>query len=204
MKLTQILNESSLSRLWQYMEKHDCGTMSAFRSAADCGKGEKYTYRQNMQRNASLLSKIHSSGRYSVTAIKGAYIENYGTPEAVEVSENTFFIADVENKGNLLSVMKRLGEEFEQDSILFIPVGGQFAELHGTNHCPSGYPGYGKIVKFDKREFGREAQFFSKVGNRPFSFLPETVMTENVGPNDYHGKWACHTLSKKHWSEFEV
>jgi hypothetical protein len=51
---------------------------------------KKYTYRQNMQRNASLLSKIHSLGRYSVTAIKGAYIENFGTPEAREVDENTF------------------------------------------------------------------------------------------------------------------
>ncbi len=35
------LQESSLSRLWKHNEEHDCGAMTAFRKAADCGEGEK-------------------------------------------------------------------------------------------------------------------------------------------------------------------
>ena len=204
MNTTKSITESSLTRVWQHMSKHDCATLSAFRYAPDCGTGEKYTLKQNIQRNASLLSKIQSSGRYSVTAIKGSYIENFGSEDAREVDENTFFVADIEDKGNLLETIKKLGEEFEQDSVLFIPKGGEYAELHGTNHCPSGYPGYGKIERFSKRELGVSGPFFSKVNNRPFRFIPEIVMNENFGPNDYHGKWACYVAANKHWSKFIV
>ena len=40
-KFNTYLQESSLSRLWRHNEKHDCGAMTAFRTAADCGEGVK-------------------------------------------------------------------------------------------------------------------------------------------------------------------
>ena len=211
MNTTKSITESSLTRVWQHMSKHDCATLSAFRYGPDCGSPEdanavkqKYTLKQNLQRNASLLSKIQSSGRFSTTSIKGAYIENFGSKAAREVEENTFFVADIEDKGNLLEIVKKLGEEFEQDSVLFIPKGGTTAQLHGTNHCPLGYPGYGNIEPFSTRELGHKGPFFSRVDNRPFRFIPEIVMNENFGPNDYHGKWACYVAANKHWSKFDV
>lgn len=201
MNIEKSITESGLTRVWQHMSKHDCAILSAFRYASDCGSGEKYTLSQNLQRNASLLSKIQSSGRYSTTAIKGSYIENFGSKDAKEVDENTFFVADIQDTGNLLETVKKLGEEFEQDSVLFIPKGGNNAQLHGTNHCALGYPGYGKIESFSTRELGMSGPFFSKVGNRPFRFTEEIVMNENFGPNDYHGKWACYVAANKHWSK---
>ena len=33
--------------------------------------------------------------KYSVTKVKGAYIENYGTPKANEVGESVFFVIDI-------------------------------------------------------------------------------------------------------------
>ena len=91
--VNQLLFESSLSRVRQHMMEHDCGMITAFRSARDCGNGEKYTKRENLQRNTSLKAKLQRLG-YGITVVKGSYIENYGTKDAVEVGEQTFFVVD--------------------------------------------------------------------------------------------------------------
>lgn len=190
------------------MDKYECGTISAFRAARDCGKGERYTYRENMQRNASLFAKLRTAGRFSITAVKGSYIENYKSTDPenppIEVSEETFFVADIDDRGKLLNVLKRFGEEFEQDSIMFIPKGGTQAEIHGTNHCPQSWPGYGEVSKFTVRQLGQPSAIFTKVSNRPFNFLPEITMNESIGPNDYHGRLGYYALAEKHWSQIEV
>lgn len=185
------------------MSEHDTGVVTAFRYAPECGKGTPYTRKENLQRNKSLLAKILSKG-YTVIALRGAYIENFGTPEAREVNENTFFVVDIKDGGNLLSDLKSFGEEFEQDSILFVPKGGLGSELHGTNQCPNGYPGYGKTIKYNTRQLGRNGEFFSKVGNRPFSFVAEAVMNEIVAPQGFFGKWGCSTASKQKWQEMQL
>jgi len=62
--------------------------------------------------------------KYDVVRVQGKYIENYGKPDAVEVGENVFFVIDAYDKGELLKDFRELGEKFQQDSILFIPKGG--------------------------------------------------------------------------------
>ena len=57
----------------------------------------------------------------------------YGTDKAKEVGEHTYFIVDSEDTGNLEKDLRSLGEEFDQDSILFIPKGGEKSTLFGTN-----------------------------------------------------------------------
>jgi hypothetical protein len=129
----KMLNESSLSRVWRHNEEHDCAAMTAFRKARDCGKGEEYTKKENKARNKSLLSKLKSKG-YSVTSLKGKYPEG-----GVEGKEESFFIVDINDRGDLLKDVKMLGEMFEQDSVLFIPKGAinntADAYLIGTNNC---------------------------------------------------------------------
>lgn len=203
MKLKDILNESSLTRIYQHMSEHDTGVVTAFRYAPDCGKGKPYVRKENLQRNKLLLAKIFSKG-YNVVALRGAYIENFGTKDAREVNENTFFVVDIKDAGNLLSDLKLLGEEFEQDSILFVPKGGLGAELHGTNHCPNSYPGYGNIIKYNTRQLGKDGEFFSRVKNRPFSFIPESVMNEIFAPQGFFGRWGCSTAAKQTWQEMQV
>ena len=61
-KFNTYLQESSLSRLWRHNEKHDCAAMTAFRNAADCGAGEKYSNADNIQRIKSLLAKLKTKG----------------------------------------------------------------------------------------------------------------------------------------------
>ena len=42
MKLTTLLQESSLSRLYSQYKNYDSGTISACRYAEDCGDGKRY------------------------------------------------------------------------------------------------------------------------------------------------------------------
>ena len=53
----EYLGESSLSRLLSHMSNHDTGTITAFRYATDCGEGDVYTKKQNLQRNKSLQKR---------------------------------------------------------------------------------------------------------------------------------------------------
>ena len=190
------LNESSLSRVYRHMQEHDSGTITAFRDRRDCGNGEKYTKGENKARNKVLLSSLLKR-RYSVTKVKGTYIENYGSANETPVGENVFLVVDINDTGNLKNTLKLLGEEYEQDSILFIPKGGQEGYLIGTNKCEDGYPGYGKTIKLNNAIFGKSGEFFTRVNGRPF------ILKENFKdvplPNSNMGRLAVTILDKKGW-----
>ena len=197
----EYLQESSLSRLWSHNEKHDCGAMTAFRTSADCGEGEKYTKADNKKRNKSLLAKIKSKG-YGATTLKGKYPE--GGKEAKEIS---YFIVDLEDGGNLEKDMKKGGEEFEQDSILYVPKGAiqnkSKAHLIGTNHCKNSFLGYHKTDIFSKGKMGYDSPIYtSYVNGRPFIF--EEVGDTYHNPGKGMGWWALHREAKRHWSKIEI
>lgn len=197
------LNESGLSRIYKHTLWHDYGTITAFRYAPDCGEGTPYTKKENLQRNASLVAKLRAEG-YSVTKIKGSYIENYGTDDEKEVGENSFIVIDIADKGNLKKTLMKLGEEFEQDSIIFGEAGGP-ASLIGTNRCPKGYPGYHKVARQGGALFGKTGEFMSRVKGRPFVFAEENTIEEEYGvckfPTELRGPV---TMAKMDWWELEV
>ena len=189
------LNESGLSRLAKHMEEHDCGTITAFRSKEGCAGPEdkSYTKSDNQRRNRQLYANLQMMG-YAATAVHGAYIENYGTPDAKEVRENVYFVVDIKDKGKLREDLLNLGGKYEQDSILFIPKGGEGSILIGTNNCPNSYPGFGKEQKFRDRKMGKGGEFMTKISGRPFIFeetLLETVVEDNYFQHaNIMGKWA--------------
>jgi len=189
-----IIKEKSLSRTLDKIKNHDCGTITAYRS--------EYTKQQNQQRNKSLLSKLMAT-RYGVTTMIGSYIENYGSKDEIEVKETIFFVEDILTKGNLKDDLKKFGEEFDQDSILFIPQGGGSSILIGTSPRENSFPGYRKEMKVGDLKFGKSGEFMTKIGNRPFKF--ESVENgENKLPEGYFGRWGLLITAKKHWNEIEL
>ena len=149
-----------------------------------------------------MLAKLRTKG-YSVTSIKGSYIENYGTSKAIEVGESSFFVADIQNKGNLKNDLLKFGEEFDQDSVIF----GKAKEggvLIGTNKCPEGYPGYRKSLKQGGALFGKTGEFMSRIKGRPFVFAEE-VNIEEYGvikyPTEIQGP---KMLADMDWRDIEV
>lgn len=205
--LPQNLNESSLSRVVHHMSNHDCGTITAFRSKEGCGEAndKPYSLQDNKKRNRQLYAKLESLG-YGVTEVDGAYIENFGKPTAVEVKEDVYFVVDLKDRGNLEQDLVKLGEEYMQDSIMFIPK-GKMGILIGTNKCTD-FPGYGKKVPFSSRSFGKTGEFMTKVRNRPFmfedSFLQKECRENYYSVANINGKWATKLTANKDWRDIEL
>jgi hypothetical protein len=200
-KLCQFIQESSLSRVYSHNESHDCGAMTAFRRARNCNNGALYTDRERRQRNRSLLVKLVSK-EYGVTKLKGMYPEG-----GVIINEESFFIVDLMDTGNLEKDLMEWGEEFEQDTILFIPKGTikneNKAYLIGTNHCEDNKVGYHGRMLFDRGKFGYDSKIYtSYINGRPFIF--EEYVRECRLPGSGMGNWAVHSLAKMDWKDIEI
>tara|TARA_Y100000296_G_scaffold45406_1_gene51978 strand:+ start:72 stop:680 length:609 start_codon:yes stop_codon:yes gene_type:complete len=197
----QILNESSLSRLWKHNEEHDCGALTAFRKGPNCGEGEPYTKKENAQRNKSLLAKLKSKG-YGITKLHGKYPEG-----GKSVTEISYFVVDLEDKGNLEKDLRKFGETFEQDSVLIVPKGAikgdSKAYLIGTNRCKNNWLGYGKKEEFAKGRMGYDSPIYtSMVNGRPFIF--ESVGEVATSPANGMGVWMMHLVAQKDWKDIDV
>jgi len=162
------VQESSISRINDHLNGHDCGFISAERNKTDCNRGEQITYDQNLSRTRKLYAILRTKG-YGVTKVKGSYIEAYGSPNAHEVSETSFFVTDLNDLGDLKETLISLGEAFEQDSILYSEVGGKNVQLIGVSDCDNAYPSRGESVSQGSIT-GDPSQFFSRIGSRQLSF----------------------------------
>ena len=201
MGIREYLTESSLSRLWKHNEEHDCGAISAFRIGRDCNQGDHYTKKENRQRNKSLRAKLVSMG-YGVTGVHGTSIEG-----DKKTKEESFFVVDLEDNGNIKKDLMKLGEMFEQDSILFVPKGSIKGEdkaiLIGTNRCPKNEIGYHGTISFNKGKLGYDAKIYtSYVNGRPFIF--EELGIEYGYPGSGMGNWALNVIAKRSWQDIDV
>ncbi len=177
-KWRQFLNESSLSRVHQYIQKTDVAIITAFRDdpfdlsrclseASTVEDDQRRPKAANMLRNRNLKAALLSM-KYGVTKVKGSYIEDFDTPQAVEVRENSLLVVNLEEDLNFVSNIVMLGKKFCQDSVLIIPQGGEGAYLHGTNN--SEFPGLDQKVEVGSLKMGSEDEFMTRVDNRPFTF----------------------------------
>lgn len=186
--LQKFLTESSLSRIWSKFKDHDAGIITSFRGNKD--------HKTNLKNNKLLMSYLMSNG-YSVTKVKGSYIENFGTDEAKEVSEDSFVVVDHKDSGNLKSDLIRMGKAFDQDSILFID-NEKDAVLIGTNN--SDFPGIDNEVSIGKAKFGKDAsEFFTRVNGRKFAFENITHVEELEVPQSPNSR----LVMKKYLEEVE-
>lgn len=191
------LTESSLSRLYKHMQEHDAGTITAYRS--------EYTHKENQQRNRSLLAKL-ADKRYQITSVKGSYIENMGMgpDKEVEVGEHVYFVVDAEDTGKLEETLRKLGEEFGQDSIMFIPKGGAEGVLWGTSKKDGLFLKYGESLKLSNAVWGKRGEFMTKIRGRPFYFKEGIEAEALVLPEGYFGRYGCHAVATSPWQKLMV
>ena len=193
----KFISESSLSRVHRHMEQRETAVITAFRG--DIQDSSKCTERadtpsegdDNLSRNRDLKAALLSLG-YGVTKAKGSYIENFNTPEAFEVSEDSMFVVNLEDDPSFVDSITTLGEKYCQDSVLIIPKGAKGAYLMGTNN--SEFPGYGNKVEVGERDFGREKEFMTKVRNRPFTFGEGLETYKKLSRNE---RMAVKAIAKK-------
>lgn len=206
-----VLSESGLTRVWTHIMDHDTAIISAFRNdplnnsecAYDSDREEKgnTTLQTNKERNHDLKAALLYQ-RYGVTAVDGAYIENYLNPEKqVEVKEDSFFVVNLNDDHKFFETMEKLGQMFCQDSVLMIPKGGgvgsnpgepKLPYLLGTNN--SEWPGLGGIEKVGRFRAGKEAEFMTRVKKRPVAFQESLQTFSDLARNS---KWIVSLRAKK-------
>jgi hypothetical protein len=113
MKFQEYVNESSLSRIWQFVEddKKQFAVISAYRDN---------TKNQNKERHISLKKYVRELG-YGFIEMKGGYREEEGF-----VNERSLFVPDIDKKFAI-----KIGTEYDQYSILYKDR-NEFIEI-GTN-----------------------------------------------------------------------
>lgn len=147
-KIAGVITESSVSRTKFYLQNYECATISAFRPGANIGRKDekeltnrKDVLKRNKEHSAELGKKLTELG-YTHFLVDGAWAkENKDkTPilnsrgEQVFGREITYFV--VNNNGDtreqFRNNLKKLGNEFDQDSVMFYPKGSSMAFWSGT------------------------------------------------------------------------
>ena len=106
-----IINESSLSRVWQHFNDPDknVALLTAFRG--------NNTYEENVARNRALAAKIRGAG-YGFFYVDGFWVENEGTPQEQKVKEDSLFVIAPSKDKNFADKIHELGNEYQQDAVL--------------------------------------------------------------------------------------
>jgi hypothetical protein len=169
----KMLHESSLSRIHQHSKESNMGIITAYRG--------DYSKQQNETRNASLVSDIRSAG-FGYVSVTGYYIENPGTPEETKVVEKSFVvISSANDSGRLKGFLKRSGEKYNQDSVLYKDAASDQAVLIGT--APGRWPGLDTEVKVGAWHANKIDSYYTQMkGHRTFRFesveSPEGLMSK--------------------------
>lgn len=159
----QQLQEVNLGRIWQYAQDRPMTMISASRG--------NLTDAQNQARTKTLEADTRAAG-YGFVKAEGHYIENHGTPEAVDVKERVLIIvSEVQLKDKLKNFAIAAGKKFNQDSIFFKEP-NEDATLIGTS--AGAWPGLGKVESVGKWHPSKIGQFFTKLKNGK-AFVFESV-----------------------------
>ena len=98
-----LLNEGGLSRVYDHIMEHDSAILTAYRN--------EYSNQDNFRRNRELKARLLADG-YGVTKMDGSYIENFETPQAIEVSERSLFVSNRKDDPSFFDNIADLGEEY--------------------------------------------------------------------------------------------
>ena len=181
MALSIRLHESSVTRIMSHLKNYDCGTITAFRGT--CAnptentldsvlvyEGKEIPLSVKKQWNRDLKSALLKLG-YGVTAIKGRYRED-GWDSASD--EESFFVVNLPNDPNFIKNMQKLGEAYNQDSILIKEKGSDNAYLLGTNTSEGDFnPALGKTQDIGKLHVNIPLDYLgasSVIKNKAFVF----------------------------------
>lgn len=190
MSLKIRLHESSVTRIMSHLKNYDCGTLTAFRGtcanatentlpAVKEYEGESVPLAVKKQWNRDLKAALLKLG-YGVTAIKGRYRED-GWDTASD--EESFFVVNLTNDPDFIKNLARLGEAYNQDSILIKEKGSDNAYLLGTNTSEGDFnPALGQTQDIGKLHVNVPLDYLgasSVIGNKAFIFKGDDEKVEN-------------------------
>lgn len=151
LKNISTINEASLGRLFQHIGKDFIVFITSDRQVLD--KSE------NSKRRKELEKYIRLAG-FGYNKVVGSYKEE----ETGDTKKENSFVVYGKDEKDMLKVFKRLGEKYEQDSILFIDLEGNAYLLYtyGSNKDEKD-----KLGKF---RVGIVGDYYSTIGKKGFRF----------------------------------
>ena len=169
-----ILNEIALNSIHQFSMTRNIGMISAFRKA--------YELEENLERTKLLQEKLEVNNLATYIKLKGFYIGWYVTTgEKAPPYEISFLLTglDRDDGGSLKDLLKKLGREFNQDSILYKPFDKEEAVLIRTNdkdeHEKLTWPGINCIASAGKFHPLRMGEFHTLMQGNP----PQELMQKD-------------------------
>jgi hypothetical protein len=156
----ELVNETSLTRIMSKSKKGGMAIMSAQRG--DKSKAE------NKARSKQLEKDVRGAGLPGPTKVAGRYTENPGTSQEKKVGEKSHVITPgKKGKRKFKKAIEKLGQKYNQDSVLIQRKAGGSSTLKGTSK--TSWPGKGKNVKIGSMKPGRTGEFDTKVKNKTFT-----------------------------------
>ena len=164
------INESSLGRLYDYMQSSDVGFVTAFKSPSwikshykvESGASvPREVHKINRERNNDLLKNIRAKG-YSCFKVDGSYEnqerKNAGLPNYTD-KEESFAVVNTHHNKNFVNDIVELGKKYNQESVLIVKAGGKEASFHYAD---------GTVEDAGKPTLGKDSPFKSLINGRPF------------------------------------
>ena len=215
------LHESTLNRILSQMDLHDIAIITAYRKEfknatyntfddrpkelqdmdiemgiTDPEDKTPYTYttKEKIRRNHELKACLLSLN-YGIIKIHGNYIENFGTVDAIELGEESFFVINLKDLPDFKKNLFNLSEYYNQDCFLYKPRESAVAFNIGTNN--NEYPGYGKEDNLGILHINIESEFLSRLGNASFSFTNEDPTKHSTKKYDFHTRKNDRMLLKE-------
>lgn len=195
---------SSLSKIWQYATQNQfpTGIITAFRGPRQIPELKdkiralqpRYTKNQNLKRNLDLKQDLESYN-LRIISTHGVFLEGQGTPNPVEVAEDSFFVCGVSMSfDQLKEILTILGTKYNQDSILVIDPSTQIAVEVGTQNTNEEgdpvEPGKGTEIPRGKFHPNQIGPFYSKWKHKPFEFRANSTI------DSLYGKALANFLSR--------
>jgi hypothetical protein len=207
-EVDNLLNEMSLSRIYRHAigsTGRPIGFITAFRifkGKDKDGNPIPWTLKENREKNDVLEGLIKHAG-YGYVKVKGGYIEGFNTSTARDVEDESFMIIGAPNDTQeLLNFLKKEGEEYNQDSILYISLKKKAVLVGTSDYDELGkkikFPGYKNVIELGDFHTGENlGQFYTKWKGRKFVFK-EVDETFKFGESSgIFGKWAKSIMDKK-------
>ena len=197
----KFLLKESMSRVHQHITEHDSALLTAHRAdpldMSACLEDAVESGTSNQERYRELKAVLLDLG-HGVRKVKGSFIENYGNLEKqVEVKEDSLFVVNLKDDPAFVEQIIKFGKRYCQDAVLIIPQGGDSTYLYGTNNTD--FPGLDSSVEVGSFIGGEEAEFMTRVRNRPFTFKEEKeqFVLETYESHSRNARWAIRSIAKK-------
>ena len=191
---------SSFNRAISHMNKYQCMFITAFRG--------EYSKNVNVKRNKQLFDDIKKSNLSFIKA-NGGYIENYGTEDAKNVTEDTYMIIN-NNKytsNDFITLAIAWCKKYDQDAVLVTTP--EFEDNKFISVSAKYYDKNGNIdMEFSDANMHTVEEYFTEICGKSFVLstcdIEECIYANNRNLHSHIGVMSASTDFRRIYPKYNV